>query len=63
MTVKCEDSGDPAKNTSASFLVEVTDENDSEPVFDTTYYSAHVTEGPNDRWAVIFIISMSLDSF
>ncbi|XP_012939712.1 protocadherin-11 X-linked [Aplysia californica] len=61
VTVLCEDSGNPPKNASASFLVEVTDENDNPPIFDTTYYSADVTEGPGDRQALVTVRATDLD--
>ncbi|CAL1528287.1 unnamed protein product, partial [Lymnaea stagnalis] len=46
ITVVCVDSGSPPLNASANFLVEVQDENDNPPVFDSLFYTSDVTEGP-----------------
>lgn len=45
MTVFCEDNGSPPLNASSTFVIKVLDWNDNPPVFDSTLYTAEVTEG------------------
>ncbi|KAH9507815.1 Protocadherin-11 Y-linked [Bulinus truncatus] len=46
VSVLCIDAGDLPLNDTANFLVEVQDENDNPPLFDSVVYTADVTEGP-----------------
>ncbi|KAK0064798.1 protocadherin beta-14 [Biomphalaria pfeifferi] len=46
VSVTCFDAGSPPLNDTANFLVEVQDENDNAPVFDSLFYTADVSEGP-----------------
>ncbi|XP_062580592.1 protocadherin-9-like [Saccostrea cucullata] len=47
VTVFCRDDGSPFLNTSASFYVEIEDENDNAPVFDLSVYTAGIMENNN----------------
>lgn len=47
VTVFCSDNGNPRLTTSASFYVEIEDENDNAPVFDLSVYTAGIMENNN----------------
>ncbi|XP_059143811.1 protocadherin alpha-6-like [Physella acuta] len=63
ITVDCADAGTPSLHTSANFKVEVMDDNDNAPVFESAFYTAEVTEGSTDvERSLIQVHAIDLDA-
>lgn len=58
ITVFCEDNGQPRRNKSASFIVEVLDKNDNMPIFMQSVYYSNVTEN-NEAGKMVTRVSAS----
>ncbi|XP_033743635.1 protocadherin-11 X-linked-like isoform X1 [Pecten maximus] len=58
ITVVCEDNGQPRRNHSASFIVEVLDKNDNMPIFMQSVYYGNLTEN-NEAGKMVTRVSAS----
>lgn len=61
VSVTCSDHGDPALQSSVSFLVHVTDYNDNKPKFESTNYKAKILENAETDKVILKVSANDLD--